>query len=98
METEIGLMRCRYCNIALNPLRSLADGEFCCDDHRVAFSEQQVETPEAAPAPVAPIAKAEPEPVIPAALQMIRLKFTPPASAPLPAPDAPPAIIPTEIA
>jgi hypothetical protein len=34
-------MRCRYCNIALAPLRSLADDEFCCDDHRDAFYQQQ---------------------------------------------------------
>ena len=34
-------MKCRYCNIALAPLRSLTDGEFCCDDHRHAFSEEQ---------------------------------------------------------
>ena len=34
-------MKCRYCNIALAPLRSLTDGEFCCDDHRYAFSEVQ---------------------------------------------------------
>ena len=32
-------MKCRYCNIALAPLRSLTDGEFCCDEHRVAFKE-----------------------------------------------------------
>jgi hypothetical protein len=31
-------MKCRYCNIALAPLRSLTDGEFCCDEHRVAFT------------------------------------------------------------
>jgi hypothetical protein len=34
-------MKCRYCNVALAPLRSLTDGEFCCDDHRHAFSEEQ---------------------------------------------------------
>lgn len=34
-------MKCRYCNIALAPLRSLTDGEFCCDDHRHAFHEDQ---------------------------------------------------------
>jgi hypothetical protein len=32
-------MKCRYCNIALAPLRTLTDGEFCCDEHRVAYSE-----------------------------------------------------------
>src|SRR5579864_521900 len=34
-------MKCRYCNIGLAPLRSLTDGEFCCDDHRYAFREEQ---------------------------------------------------------
>jgi hypothetical protein len=34
-------MKCRYCNIALSPLRRLTDGEFCCDDHRHAFHEEQ---------------------------------------------------------
>src|SRR5579871_1878861 len=33
-------MKCQYCNIALAPLRSLVDGEFCCDEHRVAFAER----------------------------------------------------------
>jgi len=32
-------MKCRYCNIALAPLRTLTDGEFCSDEHRVAYSE-----------------------------------------------------------
>jgi len=32
-------MKCRYCNIALAPLRTLTDGEFCCDEHRIAFAE-----------------------------------------------------------
>ena len=30
-------MKCRYCNNTLAPLRSLTDGEFCCDEHRMAF-------------------------------------------------------------
>src|SRR6266853_1857050 len=30
-------MKCRYCSVLLAPLRSLTDGEFCCDDHREAF-------------------------------------------------------------
>src|SRR6266853_966406 len=34
-------MKCRYCNITLAPLRRLTDGEFCCDDHRHAFLEEQ---------------------------------------------------------
>jgi hypothetical protein len=33
-------MKCRYCNIALAPLRTLTDGEFCCDGHRKAYAEQ----------------------------------------------------------
>jgi hypothetical protein len=40
-------MKCRYCNIALAPLRSLTDGEFCCDDHRYAFKEEQAARTEA---------------------------------------------------
>ncbi len=39
-------MKCRYCNIALAPLRSLTDGEFCCDDHRHAFHEEQAASTE----------------------------------------------------
>ncbi len=30
-------MKCRFCNVVLAPLRSLTDGEFCCDDHREAY-------------------------------------------------------------
>jgi hypothetical protein len=71
MENEIGLMRCRYCNIALAPLRSLADGEFCCDYHREAFEQQQAAPQTAEPEnPVPPAA-----PAISPALQMLRLKF-----------------------
>jgi len=33
-------MKCRYCNIALAPLRTLANGEFCSDEHRAAYTEQ----------------------------------------------------------
>lgn len=32
-------MKCRYCNIALAPLRTLTDGEFCCDEHRKDYIE-----------------------------------------------------------
>src|ERR1700676_4791718 len=39
-------MKCRYCNMALAPLRSLTDGEFCCDDHRHAFNEEQAASSE----------------------------------------------------
>jgi hypothetical protein len=84
-------MRCRYCNIALAPLRSIVDGEFCCDHHRNAFHEQAAipETPEPA-APVAPLAT---EPDISPALKMLRLKFPlqPPA-----AQEAAPIIAPPE--
>ena len=34
-------MKCRYCNVVLAPLRSLTDGEFCSDEHRQTFYEQQ---------------------------------------------------------
>ena len=44
-------MKCRYCNIALAPLRSLTDGEFCCDEHRVAFAERR-EAEAVAPMPL----------------------------------------------
>jgi hypothetical protein len=36
-------MKCRYCNVVLAPLRSLTDGEFCCDGHRAAFREREEE-------------------------------------------------------
>jgi hypothetical protein len=65
-------MRCRYCNIALAPLRSLADGEFCCDYHREAFEQQQTAVPDA-PEPASP---APPDyPSIAPASQMLRLTF-----------------------
>jgi len=73
-------MRCRYCNIALAPLRSLADGEFCCDDHREAFEQQQSTTPAPPDAPPeAPQAsETAPEPEVSAAIQMLRVRFAPP--------------------
>ncbi|MBZ5608028.1 MAG: hypothetical protein LAP38_07220 [Acidobacteriia bacterium] len=37
-------MKCRYCNATLAPLRSLIDGEFCCDEHRSSFREEQLST------------------------------------------------------
>lgn len=40
MESGQTVMRCRYCNTALAPSRSLVDGEFCCDDHRQAFETE----------------------------------------------------------
>ncbi len=42
-------MKCKYCNSTLAPLRSLIDGEFCCDEHRSAFGGQSA--PRKAPAP-----------------------------------------------
>jgi len=36
-------MKCRYCNVVLAPLRSLTDGELCCDGHRAAFREREEE-------------------------------------------------------
>jgi hypothetical protein len=86
-------MRCRYCNIELAPLRSLADGEFCCDYHREAFQKLTVAAPEVIPTPEPPPAPAQPE--ISPALRMLRLKFPlrPPAqeAAPIIAPLQPPA-------
>ena len=81
-------MKCRYCNIALAPLRSLADGEYCCDDHRTAHLNQPAAVPEASQAPESaattqtPEDKVEPvpavEPEVPAASQMLRLRFAAP--------------------
>ncbi len=43
-------MRCRYCNIALAPSRSIIHGDFCCDDHRTAYeAEGASSTPVATP-------------------------------------------------
>jgi hypothetical protein len=91
-------MRCRYCNIELAPLRSLADGEFCCDYHRDAFQKQQAalaaapQAPETTAEPVVPSAPVQTE--ISPALRMLRLKFPlrppPAAEAPI-APLQPPA-------
>ena len=66
-------MRCRYCNIELAPLRSLADGEFCCDYHRDAFQKLQAVSPEVIPTPEPLPAPVQPE--ISPALRMLRLKF-----------------------
>src|SRR5215472_7045322 len=43
METSYQelLMKCRYCQVTLSPLRSLTDGEFCCDEHRAAFAHER---------------------------------------------------------
>jgi hypothetical protein len=93
-------MRCRYCNIALAPLRSLANDEFCCDEHRVAFVDEQAQQaalPEEIPEPLVPIAPVAPkvsaEPRVSAALRMLRLRFAPP---PPPPPTAPPIALEAE--
>jgi hypothetical protein len=71
-------MRCRYCNIALAPLRSLANDEFCCDEHRDAFHAQQAAAPNAPEATVEPVVPVTPtKSDLPAALRMLRLKFAP---------------------
>ncbi|HUA20899.1 MAG TPA: hypothetical protein VMB25_19255 [Bryobacteraceae bacterium] len=46
-------MRCRYCKVRLAPLRSLTDGEFCCDDHRHAYEQEHPEGSSSAPEPEA---------------------------------------------
>jgi hypothetical protein len=67
-------MRCRYCHIALAPLRNLANDEFCCDEHRDAYHAQQAALAEGIPEPIIPVA---PEPKVSAALRKLRLKFAP---------------------
>ncbi len=44
-------MRCRYCKVRLAPLRSLTDGEFCCDDHRHAYAQEHPESENSVPEP-----------------------------------------------
>src|SRR5882724_5853762 len=44
-------MKCRYCSVVLAPLRSLTDGEFCCDSHREMFRQQGEAAPSASPVP-----------------------------------------------
>jgi hypothetical protein len=34
-------MKCLYCNVTLEPLRSLTDGAFCCDGHRDAHRAEE---------------------------------------------------------
>jgi hypothetical protein len=38
----MGPIACKYCNRILAPLRSLTDGEFCCDEHRQLFKAEHV--------------------------------------------------------
>jgi hypothetical protein len=55
---QAGRMKCRYCNVTLAPLRILADGEFCCDEHRKAYKELagvQPATPMLAEADLVPL-------------------------------------------
>jgi hypothetical protein len=88
-------MRCRYCNVALAPLRNLANDEFCCDEHRVAFHEEQVPVPDAPESDAEPVVAATPvEPKVSAALRMLRLRFAPPP--PPPPPTAPPIALEAE--
>src|SRR5581483_9295607 len=37
-------MTCRYCSVALSSLRNSADGEFCCEEHRRAYSESNLDS------------------------------------------------------
>ncbi len=69
MESGQTVMRCRYCNTALAPSRSLVDGEFCCDDHRQAFETED----DSATQPVRkPLTQR-----VSAALEILRRRFTP---------------------
>ncbi len=85
MESGQALMRCRYCNTALAPSRTLVDGEFCCDAHRQAFEAESLSA--------TPIAQQVTQPVtqtVSAALQMLRRRFAPrPALANEPEPSSP---------
>jgi hypothetical protein len=66
-------MRCRYCQIALAPSRSFVDGEFCCDDHRLAFEQSQSpdQTESYDPVPATPASR------VSSAVEMLRRKFRP---------------------
>jgi hypothetical protein len=67
-------MRCRYCNTALAPSRSLVDGEFCCDDHRQAFETEGASATQPSRQSVTQ--------TVSAALQMWRRRFAPKPSGP----------------
>jgi hypothetical protein len=69
MESGQTVMRCRYCNTALAPSRSLVDGEFCCDDHRQAFETEGDSAAHPVRQPLTQRASA--------ALAMLRRRFTP---------------------
>jgi len=79
-------MTCRYCNHALSPLRSLIDGEFCSDGHRMAFEagnpasfpvavKATREDPVETPAKAALVSDAEP--VLPQAEYLLALGLEP---------------------
>jgi len=34
-------MKCLYCSVTLEPLRSLTDGAFCCDGHRAVYEAEE---------------------------------------------------------
>src|SRR6266699_4712529 len=77
-------MKCRYCNIALAPLRSLTDGEFCCDEHRKAHSELKAGEAVSCPPPqggliplVTRVESASPEPSALPLKQPAPLEFRP---------------------
>jgi hypothetical protein len=75
-------MKCRYCNIALAPLRTLTDGEFCCDEHRIAFAElggeEAVALPEGGWVPSnAKLSGVEGEALAPHLKQPVPLEFRP---------------------
>jgi hypothetical protein len=69
MESGQTVMRCRYCNTALAPSRSLVDGEFCCDDHRQAFENEGDSATQPGRQPLTQR--------VSAALEMLRRRFTP---------------------
>jgi len=69
MESGQTVMRCRYCNTALAPSRSLGDGEFCCDDHRQAFETQSLSATQPGRQPVTQ--------TVSAALHTLRRRFAP---------------------
>lgn len=52
-------------------MRNLADGEFCCDEHRRSYRQEQ----ERLPGPADLTSEVTPEPAVSAAIQMLRRKF-----------------------
>jgi hypothetical protein len=92
-------MTCKYCNGKLAPLRSLTDGEFCSDEHRKTFDEEQIRATgepephltmafEAGPAQAAsqPFIKYEPVPGETAAPLPAEATATEPETPPAPVP------------